>query len=225
MVFRFAVGEPDGRRSSAWKLWGQGEDAYLLQRNTTMKKVHKFSFHKSGICNWAQIDERPDGLDRAMLKWRRDPIPEVGYGQGCRLLSLAFPTNHLSSEEDENADHWIKPAASGRAFVVEISLTREDETTIKSLFGKRNDRELAYCQRLRNGANLYAAILHFDCGPVDLQMPAKPVRRGQIFGDLEFPADRESSGRPVRMLMPSSQPFPPIVVWELSGYSADRAEG
>jgi hypothetical protein len=33
----------------------------LLQRR--MGNVHKFSFHKSGICRWAQIQEKVVSLD------------------------------------------------------------------------------------------------------------------------------------------------------------------
>jgi hypothetical protein len=89
--------------------------------------------------------------------------------------------------------------------MVEISLTREDQNTVNSLFRKRRERELVYYQTLRNRTNLFAAVMHFDCGPVDLRMPAKPVRLGQVFGDLVFPdIDREGTGRPVRMRMPAS---------------------
>jgi hypothetical protein len=219
-VFRFAVGERDGPQSDVWRLWPQGEEAYLLVRN--MAKVHKFSFHKSGICNWALLEERPDGSDRAMLKWRRDPLPEAGAGLGCVLISLAFPTNHLSSRAAENADgvYWIKPAPSGRAVMVEISLTSEDQTTVNSLFRKRGERELIYCQVLRNGANVCAAVTHFDCGPVDIRVPAEPVRPGQVFGDLAFTdIDSEGTGRPVRMLIRIGEDLPPTL-WELGGYEA-----
>jgi adenylate cyclase len=197
----------------------QGEEAYLLQR--TMGRVHKFSFHKSGICNWAQIEERRDGSDRAMLKWRRDPLPEAGSGLACVLMTLVFPTNHLSARAAEDPDrlYWIKPASGGRAVAVEISLTREDETTVKSLFGESGKRELVFCEALRQGANLFAAVTHFDCGPVSLRVPAKPVLPGQIFGDLELPdIDCESTGRPIRMLVALSAHLPPIV-WELGGAS------
>ena len=181
-VFRFAVGGPDGSQSNSWKLRGQGDDAYLLQR--AAGKVHKFSFHKSGICRWALKDERADGSDRAMLKWRRNPILEAGSGQACRLVSISLPTNHLSAR-GEGVDKvcWIKPALSGHAVMVEVSL-REDQATVHGLLQGRGEGKLIFCQTLRNGINLFAAVFHFDCGPVDLRMPAEPVRPGQVFGDL-----------------------------------------
>ena len=224
MEFRFAVGEPDGPQSNGWKLWGQGEEAYLLQR--AMGKVQKFSFHKTGICRWAQIEERADGSDRAILRWRRDPVPEAGSGQACRLVSLAFPTNHLSARgEGVDKVDWIEPALTGHAAMVEISLTREDRATIHGLFQKRGERKLVFCQTLRNGTNLCAAVLHFDCGPVNLRMPADPVRPEQVFGDLTFPDhDSESSGRPVRMHMASSHSLPPTL-WELGGYELTETSG
>ena len=223
MVFRFAVGEPDAPQSSDWKLWKQGEEAYLLQRS--MGKVHKFSFHKSGICRWAQIDETQDGSDRAILKWKRDPIPGPGSNQACLLLSVCFPTNHLSSRAADDPDklYWIKPASFGRAVEVEISLTMEDQTKVKSLLEKRGERRVVFCKTLRNGVNLFAAARHVDCGPVALRIPAKPLQPGQIFGDLEFPdIDCEDTGRPVRLLISTPGLHLTPIVWELGGYEASK---
>jgi hypothetical protein len=189
-----------------------------------MGKIQKFSFHKTGICRWAQIRERPDGSDRAMLKWQRDPLPEAGAGLACLLMSIAFPTNHLSSRAADEPEklYWIKPAPSGRAVAVEISLTREDLSTIKSLFRKSGERELVFCDTLRNGAKLCAAVRPFDCGPVDLRVLDRPPKPGQVFGDLVFPdVDSKSTGRPVRMVVGSDQPLPPIV-WELGGYEVSK---
>ena len=222
MVFRFAIGEPEGPQSSAWKLWSRREDVYLLQRN--MGKVHKFSFHQSGICRWAQIAERPDRSDRATLKWRRDAIPKAGAHHGCLLLSLAFPTNHLSSRATEDVEkiYWIKPAPAGSAAMVEIVRTEEDRTTVNRSFEKWGERELVFCQILPNGANLCAVVLRFDCGPVDLRMPEKPEKPGQIFGELAFPdIDCEDTGRPIRMLIMPSHHLPPTA-WELGGYKTSK---
>ena len=221
MDFRFAVGKPDGLQSNGWKLWGQGENAYLLQR--AMGNVQKFSFHKSGICRWAKKDERARS---AWLRWERDPVPEAGSGQACRLVSLAFPTNHLSARgEGVDNVYWIKPALPRHAAVVEISLTREDRATIQDFFQERGERKLVFCQTLRNVTNLCAAVLYFDCGPVDLRIPAEPVRPGQVFEDLTFPDhDTESTGRPVRMYMAASHSFPPVV-WELGGYELTKTSG
>ncbi len=67
MIFRFAVGAPGEARSSTWRLWSCREDIYLVQRSHG--GIHKFSFHKSGICRWALIQEPRSGRDRAMVKW------------------------------------------------------------------------------------------------------------------------------------------------------------
>jgi hypothetical protein len=68
MQYRFAVGSQDGPRSDSWKLWSQGNEVYLANRN--LADVHKFSFHKSGINRWAFIHEPPTG--RIALSRRGD---------------------------------------------------------------------------------------------------------------------------------------------------------
>lgn len=59
MRFRFVVGVPGVSQSSSWKLWTQGNETYMLTRQTGGN--HKFSFHSSGICRWALTRESTNG--------------------------------------------------------------------------------------------------------------------------------------------------------------------
>ena len=184
MDFRFAVGKPDGPQANGWNLWGQGEKAYLLQR--AMGKVQKFSF--------PQDRNLPLGPDRG--KGRRPTAHDSDGGATqsqkrapARLVVLCLlPFLPITCRLEGKAwtSIWIEPALTGHAAMVEISLTREDRATIQDFFQKRGERKLVFCQTLRNGTNLCAAVLRFDCGPVNLRIPAEPVRPEQVFGNLLF---------------------------------------
>lgn len=219
---RFAVGYAGGQQSCSWKLWTQGDEAYLLQRGITAQH-QKFSFHKSGNCRWAMIQPGISGADRAILEWQRDMLPAPGSGQGCRLLSLAFPTNHLSAPQkgERKPIRWIDPAPPGKAVRVELFVVQEDRPTIERLLGISEERYLLCCQTLRSGMQLCAAVSLFECDPVDLNMPRTDAP-GAVFGDIAFPdQDEQGTGRPIRMLLMPGKDLPPMV-WELGGYKVDN---
>lgn len=91
---RFAVGDPNGFRSEAWKFWGQGDDAYLILRNNSIPI--KYSFHKSGENRLAKIDPRLTGEQRLIAKWDRPDLANLKAGSFYGLLDLIVPTAHLS---------------------------------------------------------------------------------------------------------------------------------
>jgi hypothetical protein len=219
--FRFAVGSVRGPQSASWKLWTQGDEAYLLQRGRTAGD-QKFSFHhKTGACRWALIDPKRSGSERVLLEWNRDPVPDIGSGRGSLLLSVLFPTNHLSAPRGEIRKklHWIAPAPAGQAVLVDIIITHETETTIHNIFYEYRVRHLLSFHRLRNGAQHICSIASVvDCGRVEIKIPREPVKPRQVFGELFFPDnDTENTGRPVRMIMMGHKTNPPSV-WELGGY-------
>ena len=136
MVLRFAVGNREGLQSSSWRLWVRGDDAYLQKRE--LARIDKFSFHKSGICRWALINARKDGLDRAFRKWKRNPVPEGGSGNGSLLVTIVISTNHLSAPRRELGEkiHWISPAPTGGAVKLDLFLTQEDRDSVERYFSE-----------------------------------------------------------------------------------------
>jgi hypothetical protein len=218
--YRFAIGQINGVQSNSWKFWTQGNEAYLLQRGVGAK-YQKFSFHQSGNCRWAQIAPGRSGTDRAIHEWTRDPVPAKGSSQACFLLSIIFPTNHLSAPLllPGRPLNWISPAPPGEAVEVEILLTQEPRDAVSSLFGADIGRKLASFHTLRNGLNFCIATSTVQCGPVEITVPGSPVKPGQVFGDLIFPdIDTDGTGRPVRMVMIPNMSNPPIL-WELGGHA------
>ncbi|MBX9699533.1 MAG: hypothetical protein K2X74_08850 [Acetobacteraceae bacterium] len=221
MVYRFAVGEPGLRSSHHWKLWAHNDDAYLLTRSTG--RFHKFSFHRSGICRWAEVRPRDDGRDRCMLKWSRDPVPPAGQSGVALLVSLIFPTNHLSTRSDGDPRiSWILPAPVDSATVVEIGLTAERAEDVARICLQSGVRELLHFQSLRRQDHLIATRRVVECGPVELKAPGDPGVPGQLFGDMVFPnKDHANTGRPIRMILFARDQVPPVI-WELGGYEPEK---
>lgn len=219
MTLRFAVGCAGGPQSSSWKLWAQGDEAYLLQRGV-IAQYQKFSFHKSGNCRWAKIQAGLSGAERVNLEWQRDVVASTGAGQGSLLLSMAFPTNHLSAPTSKKKKQirWIEPAPRGRAVMIELFVINEDRQTVEQLLAVSGERQLLYCCSLRSGLRLCAAASQFDCGVVEINMPLAPSGSGAVFREMRFPDnDGRATGRPVRLVLMPQKHLPPTV-WELGGY-------
>lgn len=229
MEFRFAVGSPSGRRSTSWKVWSDTKsEIYLTQRS--MGRVNKFSFHQGGDATyayrWAGIAPHADGTDRNFRKWQRLPVPPKGSDVVAGLLSIIFPTNHLSSvlhDISAKSLHWFAPAPVGMAVVVDLFLTKNDRSEIEVAFGIRGERNIVRYTPLPNGNRLVIASHIYDCGPQEIRVPDNDPRLpGQVFGALVFPdTDPDDRGRPVRMMAPDfGGPRP--AVWEFGGYEVSR---
>ena len=218
---RFAVGKQGINSSEIWKAWANKGDVYLLQRANG--EFSKFSLHESGECRWAQNRSKSQRSDRIIQKWNRGPIPPKGAGQAVSLMSLVFPTNHLSSARTSTKETtWIDPAPSGNAIAVEFSLTLEDEATIRQLLAQGGARKLLNFQGLNHGINWLTLTTQFACGDVTLTVPAAPGVPGIVFGHLEFPSsDTTGSGRPVRMLLSQPRTEQNPTFWELGGFRAE----
>ena len=227
MKFRFVIGIPGESQSSSWKLWTQGDETYMVSRRSG--SINKFSFHSSGICRWALTQERTDGGDLAMLKWKRGTIAGTGSGQGTMLLSVIFPTSHLSIRADRFTKlvKWIDPAPQGQATRIEAFLTAESRSAVANAFMERGERDLLAFGVLRDGTHVGVARSYVDCGQVKFRSPGNPALPGIVFRDLIFPEhDTLGTGRPIRMLMirhPQEEGGAPTA-WEVGGYESSRLE-
>jgi hypothetical protein len=101
----------------------------------------KISLHQSGICRVALTEKHDnalpgDGLtqppDRAMIKWKRPPTPEVGT---AHVASIIFPTEFLKLPQPQGT--LKKPliifdaAAPGKAVEVGFFYSREEQATLE----------------------------------------------------------------------------------------------
>jgi hypothetical protein len=116
-VVRFAVGQPDGPQSSVWRLWVDGNDVYISQRDLT--SVKKVSLHESGIWRYAWTAEfvakappfLAPGQDRATDKWDRTTLeflPGV-----TRAFDILVPASEVTMPK-----HAEPAAVSGKKKIV-----------------------------------------------------------------------------------------------------------
>jgi hypothetical protein len=138
---RFAVGEPGGRSSSVWRARPDGNDLYIAPRGITTK----ISLHETGICRLALDRGHFDfaveqGLmlseeDRALMKWRRPPAPDLGVSLA---VVLVFPTSFLGLHDPTSTAQkplfLFEPAAQGRAVEIGFFYSREPAITLEPKF-------------------------------------------------------------------------------------------
>lgn len=216
---RFAVGQENGPYSASWTLWTRGDDVYLAERG--LGHVTKYSFHQSGLCRSAFLKPLRADQDRATLKWKRSLIPPKGLAKGELLARIYFPTNHLSLhwKHKPGPIRWIVAAGEDRATVIDIFLTNEEAGHVEKQLGAH--RVLVHHSALASGGHIALAACDFDCGPVDIGLPGRPRKEGQVFGSTIFPnVDSTKSGRPIRMTISPGTP-PPLELWELGGYETN----
>lgn len=115
--YRFAVGSRDGPRSTVWKCWVQGAEAYISGR--LFGSEAKVSLHSSGDCQWSctdawvQQDSNRRNADRHIAKW------QLAYPQDNDALlafRVAVPASELRVEPldaGQKKVHWVGNAPIG----------------------------------------------------------------------------------------------------------------
>jgi hypothetical protein len=123
-VVRFAVGNPDGPQSPAWRLWTSRNTSDVFLAARTIAGQAKATFHESGRWRHAFTGEYASGPnpyvqpgeDRATAKWQRPP--EVAPGI-TRAFVIMVPASELTSPKVPFASKpdtvWVPPAPSGLA--------------------------------------------------------------------------------------------------------------
>jgi hypothetical protein len=137
--FRFAVGSPDAGHSATWTAFGAGSEYYIGARHAMGSS--KISLHRSEICRVALTEKHfnslpGDGLaqprDRALMKWKRAPTPDIG---AVHVASIIFPTEFLKLPEPQGTPK--KPliifgaAPPGKAVEIGFFYSREAAATLE----------------------------------------------------------------------------------------------
>jgi hypothetical protein len=126
-VLRWAIGSPDGPRSSAWRLWGEKKgDLYVAVRS--LGAATKASFHRDGKCQVGFTNEYAVTASRRFAvesrHWQRWRLPA---DQVVRVLQVLVPHSELRSFTDR--DHrnvtWLPTPPEGSVAVVSIFLTAQ----------------------------------------------------------------------------------------------------
>ncbi len=111
---RFAVGSRHGQRSTIWKAWVQGDEAYLATR--MFGKYQKVSFHSTGQCQWSCTDEwvkQQEGRqnsDRHIVRWE---MAEPPSGQATLIFKVDIPMSEVRSSPapaDKKKVFWFAGA-------------------------------------------------------------------------------------------------------------------
>jgi hypothetical protein len=114
---RFAVGSRQGPRSTIWKAWVHGNEAYIATR--MFGSDAKVSIHSSGECQWSAtsswIRKKPHirNSDRHFAKW------QFTYPSGHEALlvfKVGIPVSELRSLDppaDAKKVHWVAGAPEG----------------------------------------------------------------------------------------------------------------
>ena len=195
-TLRFFVGDANGRRSGAWRIWTHGNDIYVAPREVAGDL--KFSLHESGECINAYTQALESELggagdfptgNRRVHTWWCDRGPEI---RNAIALRLSFPADELrpiGADAVLDKPHVAIPAPpSGHEAVVYISFTRTGPITITDPeFGLLADYPLPDGSRL--------AILH----------RVLPVPQDLVEAIARRRADKPS----IWMLMPKGAPFRP----------------
>lgn len=115
--FRFAVGSEDGPRSTIWKCWVSGAEAYISGR--LFGGEAKVSLHSSGECQWSCTDTwvlndpTRRNADRHIAKWR------LAYPTDCNAVlafRVAVPVSELRPEPlptGQKKALWVGNAPQG----------------------------------------------------------------------------------------------------------------
>lgn len=125
---RWAVGSPEGLRSSTWRLWGTKKgDVYVSTQN--LGGVYKFSFHPDGNCHLGFTSEYKDTArvrfphftNRLWEKWKLSDKPI------SRALQVVVPCSELRafSSSDEQQMRWLPAPPPDSVSVVSIFITNK----------------------------------------------------------------------------------------------------
>ena len=119
---RWAIGDPDGRRSSTWRLWGDKKgDVYLSMRS--MGGVLKASFHRDRRCSVGFTSEYHSTAKKRFgaesRHWQRWVLPAA---EVVRVAQVVFPEGELAafSADEASQMRWISSPAPGNAIIVSV---------------------------------------------------------------------------------------------------------
>jgi hypothetical protein len=124
---RWAVGTPEGRRGSTFKLWGNKKgDFYLAVR--TLGGSIKTSLHRDGRCHTGFTAEyaRAQAIhERHMVRWN------VPLDRLVKAVQVAVPESALTAfpGNEKELMRWVRPPKAGNVAFVGIVILPAHEAT------------------------------------------------------------------------------------------------
>ena len=129
---RFAVGSRAGARSTIWKAWVQGDEAYLTSR--MFGSDVKASFHSTGHCQWSCTDtwvmQQPNvrNSERHIVRWTVD---QPATDEALLIFQVEIPVSELrdgTPPTDKKKVFWVSGAPPESTVRFLAYLTRPSET-------------------------------------------------------------------------------------------------
>lgn len=121
LEIRFAVGYPDGLRSSIWRGWSNKNDVFLSVRK--IAGIIKLSFHDSGICAYGLTKQQEEQMikesiktpkDRLPDRWKRRPTPHFGLSQVAQII-IPSALLELKGDVPDKPIKWLVPGSKSEA--------------------------------------------------------------------------------------------------------------
>lgn len=121
-VLRWAIGSPDGLRSSTWRIWGNAKgDIYVAVR--CLGSVMKASFHRDGKCHLGFTEEYAKraarGIENASRHWEKWKLPAAPVTRGLRILVPHAELRRFAGHDD-GAVVWLRPPDPGSIGTISI---------------------------------------------------------------------------------------------------------
>ncbi|HEY5380289.1 MAG TPA: hypothetical protein VIJ78_12240 [Pseudolabrys sp.] len=141
---RFAVGSREDVRSSVWMLWTNRDDLYLAARSTA--GLSKISFHKSGVCRYAVVNNIPRP---PLVKWRRPQKGDPGVSDDITsMFTIEVPAMNLKNRFRDRLPppnkpiELIAPPDDGTKVIIRILLAKN--TLTEEEVRKRGNNKLVF---------------------------------------------------------------------------------
>jgi len=210
-----------------WSAWGWRGDYYIGARSVLGSM--KVSLHASGICrlalterHFAALTER--GLippeERAIVKWRRPPAPEVG---AMLAVVLVFPTKYMTlgapSASLRKPILVFETAKPGMAVEVGFFYSRESATTLEPRLLEIG-KPIFYSD-LAEGESVWIVVRETDFDPTIIPSADQLSSSRGHFLESDFPIGVERRNLSA-MLWNSPKDGKSLRIIEISGVSATR---
>lgn len=128
---RIAVGTPNGMQSSIWRFWNDGEEVYVIARES--RAAYKISLHSSGLSRFAYLSGRDihdpqitDGDPRVLWRSRR---PDTFLDGWMRRLDIVVPAVPVAKYFSQQGAHqpkgeiqWLETLSRGNRYQITLLL-------------------------------------------------------------------------------------------------------
>ncbi|WP_155826646.1 hypothetical protein [Jongsikchunia kroppenstedtii] len=175
---RFAVGSPDGPRSSTWRVWTSKtkNDWYAAVR--VLAGRQKWSFHRSGVWRHAFLTEEDAkpylDEDRVMDRWERPAEFTPGW---TRALQIRVPVAGLRVGVDDGKGKPVKFVDPADAGVVCLELLQGEQDSHLDQLPSPSEL-LDFLQLPEGGFVVVAAHLEYpppsDEPPTNIDLQLRP---------------------------------------------------